>query len=59
MNKPQQPPQKPREQERATGWVVETRPDGEIVVIQAVTAYESDSEARVLKPTFFKQTQTN
>ena len=50
MTKPNQPPPKPREQERATGWVVEAKPDGEIVVIQAVTAYESDSEARVLKP---------
>ena len=42
MTKPQQPPPKPREQERATGWVVRVRPDGEIVVVQAVTAYESD-----------------
>jgi len=42
MSKPNQPPPKPREPERATGWVVLVRPDGEIVVIQAVTAYESD-----------------
>ena len=44
------PTEHPKEPPRATGWVVEAKPDGEIVVIQAVTAYESEGEARVLKP---------